>query len=226
MKDIPRFLAGFKNFQRTYFCDGSTFFSDLKRGQTPKVLVIACSDSRVDPAILTGCEPGDMFVVRNVANLVPPYEKTPGNHGVSAAVEYAVRVLGVEHVIVLGHSCCGGIQALMHPQKEKLGEFIAPWVKIAEPALREVNEKLADKDFHLRQHACEKAAVLVSLENLLTFPWVFERVMRGEMHLHGWYFDLERGELLSYLPETGSFEPLVARCETEPAPSSPRGEPA
>ena len=78
----------------------------------------------------------------------------------------------------------------------------------------------------MRQHACEKAAVLVSLENLLTFPWVFEPVMRGEMHLHGWYFDLERGELLSYLPETGSFEPLVARCETEPAPSSPRGEPA
>lgn len=218
MKDISRFLAGFKNFQRTYFCGGSTFFAHLKRGQNPKVLVIACSDSRVDPAILTGCEPGDMFVVRNVANLVPAYEKTPGNHGVSAAVEYAVKVLAVEHVIVLGHSCCGGIQALMHPNKEQLGEFIAPWVTIAEPALREVNAHLADKDLPLRQHACEKAAVLVSLENLLTFPWVFERVMRGEMYLHGWYFDLERGELLSYLPETGSFESLVGRCETEPAP--------
>ena len=215
MKDIPRFLAGFKNFQRTYFCDGSTFFTDLKKVQTPKVLVIACSDSRVDPAILTGCEPGDMFVVRNVANLVPPYEISPGNHGVSAAVEYAVKMLAVEHIIVLGHSCCGGIQALMNPKTEQLGEFIAPWVKIAEPALREVNAKLVGKDAALRQHACEQAAVLVSLENLLTFPWVFDRVMRGEVHLHGWYFDLQKGELLSYLPETGTFEQLVARCETE-----------
>ena len=208
MKDIPRFLAGFKNFQRTYFCDGSTFFSDLKRGQTPKVLVIACSDSRVDPAILTGCEPGDMFVVRNVANLVPPYEATPGNHGVSAAVEYAVRVLGVEHVIVLGHSCCGGIQALMHPQKEKLGEFIAPWVKIAEPALREVNEKLADKDFHLRQHACEKAAVLVSLENLLTFPFVRQAVADERLTLHGLWTDAGEGGLFQYDPAAGNFAPI------------------
>ncbi|MYL83398.1 carbonic anhydrase [Desulfovibrio aerotolerans] len=217
MKDIPRFLAGFKNFQRTYFCDGSPSFSDLKQGQAPKVLVVACSDSRVDPAILTGCEPGDMFVIRNVANLVPPYEKTPGNHGVSAAVEYAVTVLNVEHIIVLGHSCCGGIQALMNPKTEQLGEFIAPWVKIAEPALREVNAQLAGKDAALRQYACEQAAVLISLENLLTFPWVFERVMRGEVYLHGWYFDLEKGELLSYLPETGAFESLVGRCETDAA---------
>ena len=215
MKDIPRFLAGFKNFQRTYFCDDNSFFSNLKKVQTPNVLVIACCDSRVDPAILTGCEPGDMFVVRNVANLVPPYEKTPGNHGVSAAVEYAVKVLAVEHIIVLGHSCCGGIQALMQPRREQLGEFIAPWVKIAEPALLEVNAQLAGKDESLRQRACEQAAVLVSLENLLTFPWVFERVMRGETHLHGWYFDLHKGELLSYLPETGTFELLVARCETD-----------
>lgn len=215
MKDIPRFLAGFKKFQRTYFCDDNSFFTNLKQAQTPKVLIVACSDSRVDPAILTGCEPGDMFVVRNVANLVPPYEKTPGNHGVSAAVEYAVKILAVEHIIVLGHSSCGGIQALMQPGRDELGEFIAPWVEIAGPAIAEVNAQLPGKDESLRQHACEQAAVLVSLENLLTFPWVFERVMRGEVYLHGWYFDLGRGELLSYLPETGSFEPLVARCETD-----------
>ena len=215
MKDIPRFLAGFKKFQHTYFCTGNSVFSNLRQAQTPKVLVVACCDSRVDPAILTGCEPGDMFVIRNVANLVPPYEKTPGNHGVSAAVEYAVKALAVEHIIVLGHSCCGGIQALMQPRRELLGEFIAPWVEIAEPALAKVNEQLSGKDQSLRQHACEQASVLVSLENLLTFPWVHERVSRGEVYLHGWYFDLDRGELLSYLPETGTFEPLVARCETD-----------
>lgn len=213
MKDIARFLSGFRQFQRTYFCDDNQLFSGLKKDQTPKALVIACSDSRVDPAILLGCEPGDMFVVRNVANLVPPYETAPGHHGVSAAVEYAVKVLAVEHVIVLGHSCCGGIQALLHPDREGLGEFIAPWVKIAEPALCEVSEKLHGKKDSLRQRACEQASVLVSLENLLTFPWIWERVMTGRIYLHGWYFDLGKGELLSYLPETGTFEPLVARCD-------------
>jgi carbonic anhydrase len=216
VKDIASFLSGFKEFQRTYFCAGSEFFASLKNAQTPRALVIACSDSRVDPAILTGCEPGDMFVVRNVANLVPPYEKSPGLHGVSAALEYAVTILEVGHVIVLGHSSCGGIQALMDSRSEELGEFIAPWVSIAKPALEEVSRELTEKTKELRQQACEQAAVLVSLENLLTFPWVFERVMNGKLYLHGWYFDLGRGELLSYLPETGSFEPLVARCEGRP----------
>ena len=214
MKDIARFLSGFKIFQRTYFCGDNALFSDLNKAQNPKVLVIACSDSRVDPALLLGVEPGDMFVVRNVANLVPPYENAPGRHGVSAALEYAVKVLQVEHVIVLGHSCCGGINALMTPEREGLGEFIAPWVKIAEAALNEVSAKLPDKDHDVRQRACEQASVLVSLENLLTFPWLWERVMTGHVYLHGWYFDMQKGELLSYLPETGTFEPLVARCAT------------
>jgi len=216
MKDIAGFLSGFKEFQRTYFCAESEFPESLKLGQTPRALVIACSDSRVDPAILTGCEPGDMFVVRNVANLVPPYETGPGLHGVSAALEYSVKILAVGHVIVLGHSCCGGIQALMDPGREGLGEFIAPWVSIAEPAFLEVGRELTDKPESIRQRACEQAAVLVSLENLLTFPWVRERVTDGKLYLHGWYFDLQKGELLSYLPETGTFEPLVPRCEGLP----------
>jgi len=213
MKDIARFLSGFRQFQKTYFCSDNDFYGNLKNSQNPKVLVIACSDSRVDPAILLGCEPGDMFVVRNVANLVPPYETNPGHHGVSAALEYAVKVLKVEHVIVLGHSCCGGIQALMAPGRDGLGEFIAPWVSIADQALGEVARELPGKPQDLRQRACEQAAVLVSLENLLTFPWIWEKVMTGKLYLHGWYFDMGKGELFSYLPETGSFEPLVARCE-------------
>jgi len=213
VKDIARFLFGFRNFQRTYFCADNDFFESLKEAQSPKSLVIACSDSRVDPAILTGCEPGDMFVVRNVANLVPPYESANGHHGVSAALEYSIKVLQVEHVIVLGHSCCGGIQALMDPNREGLGEFIAPWVSIAEGARQEVNRNLSGKTEELRRRACEQASILVSLENLLSFPWLKERVLEGKIYLHGWYFDLLKGELLGYLPETGSFETLVARCE-------------
>jgi len=213
VKDIARFLSGFRNFQKTYFCAGNALFDNLKEAQNPKFLVIACSDSRVDPAILTGCEPGDMFVVRNVANLVPPYETDSGRHGVSAALEYAVKILKVEHVIVLGHSCCGGIQALMDPDRQGLGEFIAPWVSIAYGAFQEVSRNLPEKTEEIRRCACEQAAILVSLENLLSFPWLNERVAQGKVYLHGWYFDLLKGELLSYLPETGAFETLVARCE-------------
>lgn len=214
MKDIARFLSGFKSFQRTYFCGDNQLYSQLSQAQHPKVLVIACSDSRVDPAILLGVEPGDIFVVRNVANLVPPYETSPGRHGVSAALEYSVKSLQVEHVIVLGHSHCGGIEALMAPNRDELGEFIAPWVTIAEPALRGVASTLPGKTDELRHRACEQAALLVSLENLLTFPWLRARVDDGSVYLHGWYFDMEKGELLAYMAETGAFEPLVPRCET------------
>ncbi len=212
MKDIPRFLFGFKEFQKTYFCVENEYFEGLRAGQKPKTLVVACCDSRVDPALLMGCEPGDIFVVRNVGNMVPPYESADGRHGVSAALEYGVKYLGIEHIIVCGHSLCGGIQALMSPETDELGEFIGPWVHIAEQAVRDVQERFAGKPAKVRQRACEMAAILVSMENLLTFPWIRELVESRDLFLHGWYFDMESGELLSYLPETKSFELIVARC--------------
>ena len=109
MQDIAKLIAGFRHFQGNYFHGDNELFSQLKNGQQPKTLVISCSDSRVDPSLLTGAEPGDLFVIRNVANLVPPYEPDARYHGVSAALEYAVCQLQVEHIIVLGHSQCGGI---------------------------------------------------------------------------------------------------------------------
>ncbi len=222
MRDIARFLSGFKEFQKTYFCAENEYFADLQSGQNPKALVVACCDSRVDPALIMGCAPGDIFVVRNVGNLVPPYEKADGRHGVSAALEYAVKYLSIEHIIVCGHSHCGGIQALMSPETDDLGEFIGPWVHIANQALKDVKEKFADKPPKVRQRACEMAAVLVSMENLLTFPWIAEPVQTRELFLHGWYFDMESGELFSYLPETKSFELIVPRCGI---PSGDKGQP-
>jgi len=212
MKDIAQFLSGFKSFQQTYFCAENTFFADLKKGQSPKAVVIACSDARVDPAILMGCEPGDIFVVRNVANLVPPYEAADGHHGVSAALEYAVRILNVEHIIVLGHSFCGGIKALMSPNRKHLGEFIAPWVDIAGQARRSIEAEFGGKPDAVKCRACELASILVSIDNLLTFSWISEKVAAQALYVHGWYFDMESGELLSYLPETKSFETIVSRC--------------
>lgn len=215
MQEIAKFLHGFRRFQRHFFCSKDLLYSDLKGGQTPGALVVACSDSRVDPAILTGCDPGDMFVVRNVANLVPPFETGGAHHGVSAALEYGVTVLEVGHIIVLGHSYCGGIHALMQ-DGAPAGRFITPWVRIAEPARQQVLRDLAHKTPEARERACEMAAILVSMENLLTFPWVKERVEAEKLHIHGWYFDMETGELRTYMPETGEFETLVGMCEQMP----------
>jgi len=212
MQDIARFLSGFKTFQRHYFCAENEYFARLRERQNPRALVVACSDSRVDPALLMGCEPGDIFVVRNVANLVPPYAAGSGLHGVSAALEYGVKHLVVEHIIVLGHSSCGGIGALAQSEGGELGEFIGPWVGIAREAVLEIQEEFRDKPEAVRQRGCEMAAILVSIGNLLTFPWIRERIEAKALYIHGWYFDMATGELLSYLSETGTFEVIVARC--------------
>ncbi|MEZ4600381.1 MAG: carbonic anhydrase [Syntrophotaleaceae bacterium] len=211
MEDIARLIAGFRRFQENYFRGDTELYDQLKEGQQPSTLVIGCSDSRVDPAILMDSAPGDLFVVRNVANLVPPYEPDAGYHGVSAALEYAVRNLRVTHIIVLGHSQCGGIDSLMKGPKDGPGEFIGSWVGIAAPARDEVLERLSGKSAEQRQRACEQAAILLSLDNLLTFPWVQQRAEQGDLFLHGWYFDMARGELLSYDAGSGAFRSLVQR---------------
>jgi len=207
MKDLERFITGFRSFQKDYFGPDSSQFEPLKQGQSPKTMIIGCSDSRVDPAILTNCEPGEIFTVRNVANLVPPYEENGGLHGVSAALEFAVCHLGVEHIIVLGHSQCGGIGALMAGDCGcKGGGFISRWMSIANSARERVLAELPEKDPQLQQRAAEQAAILLSLENLRSFPWIDERVTGGTLSLHGWYFNLASGELMEYLPEQGTFE--------------------
>jgi carbonic anhydrase len=157
----------------------------------------------VDPAILFGTEPGEIFVVRNVANLVPPYAPSLDHHSTSAALEFAVRSLEVEHVIVLGHARCGGIAALLDASGTLGGDFIRPWMQIAAPAreraLAEASASGSDP-----QRCCEHEAIRVSLANLKSFPWIAERVRAGDLHLHGWYFDLATGELLRL--SNGRFE--------------------
>lgn len=206
MADIKRFIAGYKRFHDNYFVGNQELFARLKAGQNPSAMVIACSDSRVDPAILLDCQPGDLFMVRNVANLVPPYEKGAGLHGVSTALEFGVDVLGVSHLIVLGHSSCGGVRALMEGTQ---GDFMGSWVNIAARAKARVLAEFATASAQEQCHACEEASILVSLENLLTFPWIRQRVELGRLTLHGWYFDLDGGDLVAYDPAIGRFVSLV-----------------
>jgi carbonic anhydrase len=190
---IERLIAGFKDFREAYYDRQPEFYRSLvELGQSPDVMVIACSDSRVNPSIIAKAEPGELFIVRNVANLVPPYKPDSSYHGTSAAIEFAVRDLGVGHIIVLGHSHCGGIRCLCDGAKgSNSREFIDGWMSIVDHA---VNPEL--KGAKLYRHV-EKEAVTISTNNLLSFPWVKKRVVSGELKIHGWWFDLEAGDLLS-----------------------------
>ena len=196
---IHKLIDGFHRFRETWFSGDADLFAELRRGQHPKICVVACSDSRVDPALLLGSDPGDLFVIRNIANLIPPNEPDSGHHGISAALEYAVTGLEVQHLILFGHSDCGGIKALMQRSPEKpAGQFLDPWLDLAEPAKKTVNAKLADAPETTRRRACEEASLVLGLENLLTFPWISRRVQTGALQLHAWYFHVAGGFLFYF----------------------------
>ncbi len=196
MSDIKQLIAGFHQFHQDYFLANQALFATLSQGQNPSTLVIACSDSRVDPAIVMNAKPGDLFVVRNVANLVPPYEKGGGYHGVSAALEFGVCSLNVENIIVMGHKYCGGIKVLAQGIHEgNDSEFVKPWMSIAQPAMQRVQQHQGMQDQLEFLCNCEREAIVVSLENLATFPFIQARLAKGNLTLHGWYFDIEDGAM-------------------------------
>ncbi|NRR32484.1 carbonic anhydrase [Oxalobacteraceae bacterium] len=214
MEDIEKFVHGFSRFQQQYFSDTQSVYDSLRAGQRPATLLIGCCDSRVDPMLLTGSDPGDLFVVRNIANLVPPC--TPqAPPGVSSAIEFAVCSLEVARVIVLGHAHCGGIRALMGPRTPVAEtDFVGQWMKIAEPVAHQVRHDLGHRGLEEQHKACELASILHSLDNLLSYPWLRRRVEQGLVKLHGWYFDIDSGALLAYSARQQQFLPLV--CPLEP----------
>ena len=168
-------------------------------GQKPEVMVVSCCDSRVDPALIFQCDPGDLFVVRNVANIVPPYELDAKHHGVSAALEFGVCYLNVKHLIILGHSDCGGIHALLNSEALKQNDFISHWVS------------LLDIDGHQDQdvNSCAKKSLLHSYQNCLTFPWIKSRVEKQILEIHLWFFDIKKVEMFSYNFKNNKYENLV-----------------
>jgi carbonic anhydrase len=210
MAKIEKLIEGYRRFYKKYFKSNDTLYKTLKDGQSPKTLIIACSDSRVDPSIISDADPGDIFVIRNVANLVPPYEPhDDGLHGVSAALEFAVRVLQVENIVILGHSKCAGVHTLLHPETLETSDFIGKWVSVGEEAKAKAHQKVSNDKESLNP-TCEKEVILLSLKNLMTFPWIKEKTDAGALTLHGWYFPIDNGCLQQYNPSTEAFEPLCS----------------
>ncbi len=211
MSGVDKLFKGYRHYRDGPYEQSRPLIEDLvERGQRPEVAVIACSDSRIDPAILFQADPGDLFVVRNVANLVPPMEQEGTYHGTSAALEFAILGLGVKHLVVLGHAHCGGIKLMMDPDPyDKSFKFVPSWVSMLAAAHRRVLATMSQTDEEARTRACEQNAVLVSLENLTTFPWVRERVESGDLQLHGWYVDIAGPELSAYDGKAGKFIPVA-----------------
>lgn len=210
-KELVRMIAGFRRFREKFFKEEEVSFYDKlsSLGQSPKTLMIACSDSRVDPAILFSSSPGEIFIVRNVANLVPPFESSIGFHGVSAAIEFAVINLKVENIVVLGHRQCGGIQSLFRPENVKKNGFVAQWMSIADSAKAMVLEKHPNADVDTLCRECEQESIAISVKNLLTFPFISEAVANNRLQILGLYFDLEDGQLFFLDDQTHSFQEVV-----------------
>jgi carbonic anhydrase len=206
MDSLTGLIDGYRRFRETGWARERDRWSRLAEGQNPSVMVIACSDSRVDPTRIFDSGPGEMFVVRNVAALVPPYETSIGHHGVSAALEFAVTQLQVEEVLVMGHGSCGGCAAALTGQFDDAahgeGHFIADWIELLRDARDRVRAEHGE-DFR----AMELEGVRVSLANLRTFPWVADREVDGRLRLHGAYFDIADGILYLLDEESGAFAP-------------------
>ncbi|KAL9273537.1 Beta carbonic anhydrase 2, chloroplastic-like protein [Drosera capensis] len=191
---VGRIKDGFIRFKTHKFEKNPALFNELAKGQSPKFLVFACSDSRVCPSHVLDFQPGEAFLVRNIANMVPAYDKTKYS-GAGAAIEYAVLHLKVENIVVIGHSCCGGIKGLMSIPDDgtTATDFIEDWVKICEPARSKVKSVHGSLEFAEQCHNCEKEAVNVSLENLLTYPFVREGVDKKTLALKGAHYDFVKG---------------------------------
>lgn len=208
----PELVAGYRRFRSSRYQEEANRYADLKDGQSPGTMIIACADSRVDPATIFGAAPGELFVVRNVANLVPPCVDTLLSfHGTSAAVEFALTDLGVKNIVVMGHGGCGGVAAsLATAENKSVGKYIAPWVDLLSAARDRVTADETLKTPVARQHALEQLGIRLSLENLMTFPFVSSAVADGSLMLHGAWFSIGDGILHWFNEDTGAFEFVAA----------------
>jgi carbonic anhydrase len=213
---MEKLVQGIHDFQTYYFSSQQTLFEHLASGQKPMALFITCSDSRISPILLTQAKPGDLFSLRNAGNIIPPYGASRG--GEEATIEYAVRALNIEHIIVCGHSHCGAMKALLHPEDVAEMPAVASWLSHAEATRRIVKENythLVDEVSRLK--AAVEENVLVQLENLRTHPAVAAKLAKRAISLHGWVYKIETGQVFSYDPVQGQYAPISVSKKVKPA---------
>ncbi len=202
-----KLIRGIRHFQNDVFRNQERLFQTLAEGQQPETLFITCSDSRIDPNLLTQSEPGELFILRNAGNIVPPYGHI--HTGETATIEFAVTALKIKDIIICGHSHCGAIKALLHPEQLTNLPAVAGWLVYAEATRRIVEENYPDLDEERRLNVAIQENVLVQLERLQTQPAVASRLVRGDLSLHGWIYKIETGEVFSYDSASGQFVPLA-----------------
>lgn len=199
-RNFKKVLKGYQAFRDKYaHGDASVMESLSLHGQKPKIMIVSCCDSRVDPALILQCDPGDLFIARNVANIIPPYEKDKKHHGTSAALEFGVCFLEVKHLIVLGHSQCGGIQALLHGADSVPNDFISSWVSLIE----------MDDSIKHSTDEYAKIALKKSYQNCIKFPWIKEKVLQEKLVIHLWFFDIKSGQIFTYNDGSQEYQPLM-----------------
>lgn len=198
---MDKLIAGYRRFRAGRWKDLRDLAAKFDQGQRPRMLVIACCDSRVDPATIFDANPGELFVIRNIANLVPPFEATAGYHGTSAAIEFAVEILQVETILVMGHAHCGGVQAALDNKEPHPGSFLYTWVGLLDAA----KERVTHDHGHDPATALEHESIKVSLENLMTFPFIANRVNDGRLNLVGAHYGVANGRLEMFDPKADAF---------------------
>ncbi|MBI1300518.1 MAG: carbonic anhydrase [Alphaproteobacteria bacterium] len=210
MKDLQKLVTGYKTFISEE--DRAHFHKLATEGQFPKVMVIGCSDSRVNPDLIFHARPGDLFVVRNVANLVPPFEVDEASHGTSAALEFAVTGLHVEHIVVMGHSACGGVRACcdsVHNEAENPpGIFIPKWTSILSKCAEDVLHENPDIGIEDMATQVELAGIKSSLNNMKAFPFIQDAMKENKLQIHGAYFDIKEAQLYALDKQTDEFLPV------------------
>lgn len=211
---MQKLVQGIHHFQNNVFRDKRDLFARLSKGQNPQALFVTCADSRINPNLITDTEPGDLFIVRNVGNLIPPYGATNG--GDEAAIEYAVEHLGIQDVIVCGHTGCGAMQGVLDPQAVVRMGRLSRWLGHADATARIMLEMYPHLTGESRLTACSEENVLVQLENLRTHPVVAAGLASGQLKLHGWVYKIVTGQVFSFDPERGQFVSFTAGEDGDP----------
>ena len=213
---MQKLVTGIHQFQETVFSSEPEFYARLAEGQSPETLFITCSDSRINPNLITQTRPGELFILRNAGNIVPPYGAANGGEG--ATIEYAVAALGVKDIIVCGHSHCGAMKGLLEPDGLTELPAVRNWLGHAETTRRVIRENYAQLEGAALVTATVQENVLAQLENLRTHPSVAARIARGALHLHGWVYNIETGDVFAYSPSGGQFGPLTAVPSSDARP--------